>query len=108
MADGRLTPPRAPPALSEPSPVPLCRHCGARVPLEDLDAHRCDAAAADGPMRGNTRRTSNHAGLGVRLRVPDSQPDADSQVETRKTRITRADFRRVFPIRTVGGGPVLP
>ena len=38
--------------------------------------------------------------LGVRLRAPCLQPDADSQVETRKTRITRADFRRVFPIRT--------
>jgi Ca2+-binding EF-hand superfamily protein len=28
----------------------------------------------------------------LRLRTPCSQPDADSQVETRKTRITRADF----------------
>jgi hypothetical protein len=28
-------------------------------------------------------------------------PHADSQVETRKTRITRADFRWVFPIPTV-------
>ena len=45
--------------------------------------------------------------FGVRLRRPPSQPDADSQVETRKTRITRADFRRAFPIRTKGGGSVL-
>ena len=38
--------------------------------------------------------------LGVRKRVWDSQPASNSQVETRKTRITRADFRRVFPFRS--------
>ena len=35
--------------------------------------------------------------LGVRLPTRCSQPDSNSQVETRKTRITRADFRWVFP-----------
>ena len=42
--------------------------------------------------------------LGVRLRRPPSQPDADSQVETRKTRITLGDFRWAFPVRSGGGG----
>ena len=36
--------------------------------------------------------------LGVRLRRPPSQPASNSQVETRKTRVTPADFRWVFPI----------
>ena len=40
--------------------------------------------------------------LDFRLRAPCSQPDADTQVETRKTRITRADFRGVFPILSRG------
>ena len=40
--------------------------------------------------------------FGVRLRRPPSQPDSNSQVQTRKTRITLGNFRGVFPILSRG------